>query len=87
MEPKLSKYLTDFRRNHNTQHALLRMTASFRVLLNKSQKVSAIIMDLSKAFDSLNDKVLLKKLQAHGFDKKSLYLSNAILLTENKEHN
>ena len=41
-------------------------------LQNKGQKVGAIIMDLSKAFDTLNHKLLLKKLQPHGFDKKSL---------------
>ena len=31
IEPKLSKYLAGFRGNHNTQHALLRMTVSWRV--------------------------------------------------------
>ena len=39
---------------------------------NKGQKVGAIIMDLYKAFDTLNPKLLFKKLQAYGFDKKSL---------------
>ena len=39
---------------------------------NKGQKVGAIIMDLSKVFDTLNHKLLFKKLQAYGFDKKSL---------------
>ena len=71
MEPKLSKYLAGFRRNHNTQHALLKMIESWRALLNISQKVGAIIMDLSKAFDTLNHKLLFKKLQAYGFYKKS----------------
>ena len=64
-EPKLSKYLAGFCRNHNTQHALLRMIESWRALQNKGQKVGAIIMDLSKAFDTLNHKLLLKKRQAY----------------------
>ena len=73
MEPKLSKYFAGFRRNHNTQHAILRMIESFRTLLNKGQEVGVIIMDLSKAFDTLNHKLLLKKLQTYGFDKKLLF--------------
>ena len=85
MEPKLSKFLAGFCRNHNTQHALLRMIESWRVLLNKSQKVGGIIMDLSKTFDTLNHKLLLKKkLHAYGFDKKSVFSLKAILQTENK---
>ena len=72
MEPKLSKYLARFRRNHNTEHALLRMIESWRALLNKDQKVGEIIMNLSKEFDTQNHKLLLKKLRSYGFNKKSL---------------
>ena len=72
MEPKLSKHLAKLCRSDNTQHALLRMIESWWALQNKGQKVIAIIMDLYKAFDTLNHKLLFKKLQAYGFDKKSL---------------
>ena len=85
MEPKLSKYLAGFRRNHNTQHALLRMIESWRALQNKGQKVGAIIMDLSKAFDTLNHKLLFKKLQLMVSIKNHFLLLKPILLTENKE--
>ena len=73
MEPKLSKYLAGLGWNHNTQHALLRMIESWRALQNKGEKIGAIIMDLSKAFDVLNHKLLFKKLQTYGFDKKSFF--------------
>ena len=52
-------------------------------MLNKGQEVGVIIMDLSKAFDTLNHKLLLKKLQAYGFDKKSLSFIECY--SENKE--
>ena len=37
----------------------------------------AIMMDLSKAFDTLNHELLIAKLEAYGFDKSAL----AILLS------
>ena len=48
------------------------MSESWRRLQNKGQKVGAITMDLSKAFDTLNHKLIFKKMQAHGLNKKSL---------------
>ena len=69
MEPKLSKYLAGFCQNHNTQHAVLKMIETLWVSLNKSQKVGPIIMDLSKAFYTLNYKLLSEKLRTYGFDK------------------
>ena len=72
MEPKLSKYLAGFRAKHNTQHALLKMIETWRAMLNKGNKVGAIIMDLSKAFDTLNHNLLLCKLKAYGFNKNAL---------------
>ena len=65
------KKLAEFCENHNTQHVLVRMIESWWALLNKRQKVGAIIMYLSKAFDTLSHKLLLKKLQAYRFIKKS----------------
>ena len=62
IEPKLSKYLVGFCSNHNNPYALLRMIESWRALQNKDQEFGAIIMDLSKLFDTLNHKRLLRKL-------------------------
>ena len=58
MEPKLSKYLTGFHKNHYTQHTFLKMIKAWRSMLNKGIKVGAIIMDLSQAFDTLNHSLL-----------------------------
>ena len=65
MQNRFSKYLTGFRKNHNTQNSLLRMIESWKVRLNNGSKVGVIIMDLSKAFDSLNHELLLAKLKAY----------------------
>ena len=81
MENKFSKYLTGFRKNHNTQNSLLRMIESWMAKLNDGSKVGVIIMDLSKAFDSLNHNLLLPKLEAYGLDNYAVsfirsYLTN-----------
>ena len=61
-----------FRAKHNTQHALLKLIETWRAMLNKGNKVRAIIMDLSKAFNTLNHNLLLCKLKAYHFNKNAL---------------
>ena len=60
METKFSKFLIGFRKNHNTQYTLLRMIENWKTQLIKRKKISVIIMDLSKAFDSLNRNLVAK---------------------------
>ena len=74
MEPTLSKYLTGFSKNHNTQYAFPKMIETWRSMLRKGIKVGAIIMDLSQAFDTLNHNLLLRKLKAHGCNTNPLIL-------------
>ena len=74
MENKFSVYLTGFRKNHGTQHALLKMIEKWKETLDVGMNIGAIFMDLSKAFDTLNSKLLIAKMNAYGFNKKSLLL-------------
>ena len=67
MQDKFSNYLTCFRKNQNTQNSLLRMIKSWKVRLNNRSKVGVIIMNVSKAFDSLNHELLLEKPTAYWF--------------------
>ena len=85
MENKFSKYLTGFRKNHNTQNSLLRMIESWKAKLNNGSKVGVIIMDLSKAFDSLNHDLLLAKLEAYGLDNNAVSFMRSYL-TNRLEH-
>ena len=59
------------------------MIESWKIKLNKRSKVGTVIMDLSKAFDSLNHELLLAKLEAYDLDNNAVsfmrsYLTNRL---------
>ena len=63
----LSPYLCGNRKGFNTQHALLTLVENLRKSLDKKGFCGAILMDLSKAFDTLNHDLLTAKLHAYDF--------------------
>ena len=62
LESELSKCLADFLKNHNTSNAFLKIIELWCSVLNKGDKVKAVAMDLSKAFDRLNRRLILREL-------------------------
>ena len=85
MEPRFSALLTGFRKNHNTQYALVNILKNWKSKLGKSFRIGAIFMNLSKAFNTLNNDPLLGKLNAHGFSKFSITYIKSYLTIELKE--
>ena len=75
----LSKYLCGFRRGYSCQYALLNMLLQWQKSLSNSDKVGAILMDLSKAFDCLPHDLLIAKLAAHGVRYDTLKLLHSYL--------
>ena len=49
------------------------MLERWKKTLDKGGYICAIFMDLSKTFDTLNNKLLIAKLGAYGFDTEALY--------------
>ena len=55
------------RSKHSTTHALISLTESIKNFLDKKDRVSGIIIDLEKAFDTVNHSTLCDILNYYGF--------------------
>ena len=85
MTSKFSPFLYGFRKNHNSQYSLLKMIEVWKKDVDVGNKIAAIPMDLSKAFDTIIHSLLLAKLEAYGFSMNSLKLMQSYLLIDFRE--
>ena len=91
LHPRLTKYIEDFnllykyqfgfRKKHSTEHALVEIVDQIRFSIDNSQITCGILIDLSKAFDTVGHDILLGKLEHYGIRGNALnlfksYLSN-----------
>ena len=79
LEEYLSPFLCGYGKGFSAQHALLAMLEKWRISLDKGGYGGGVLMDLSKAFDTLNHELLIAKLYAYGFDKKAVLLIKSYL--------
>ena len=71
--------MCSYRKGFSTQQALLSLTERWKNTLDQNGYGGAILMDLSKAFDTINHDLLIAKLGAYGFDTESLKLIRSYL--------
>ena len=71
---KLFKYKSGYRKGYNTQYALMVLIEKWKQSLDNHGYAGAVIMDLSKAFDTINHELLIAKLHAYGLTKPALKL-------------
>ena len=72
MNNKLSIKLSGFRKNYNTQYCLTYMPEKWKNTLDKGKHVGAVFIDLLKAFDTINQDLLIATLEAYGFSTNAL---------------
>ena len=72
LECRFSNMLSGFRKGYSTQHALLRLLHKWQKALDSSNIVGTVLMDLSKAYDSLPHDQMIAKLAAYGLSYDSL---------------
>ena len=75
----LSTFMCGYRKGFSTQQALLSLIERWKNTLDQNGYGGAILMDLSKAFDTINHDLLIAKLGAYGFDTASLKLIRSYL--------
>ena len=59
---------SEFRPGRTTQDVLLKTVDDWRIALDCGEHIGAVLIDLSKAFDSIDHALLLKKLQSYGVE-------------------
>ena len=62
----LSEHQFGFRSNRSTEHAILELSNKISKAIDKGEYTIGVFLDLSKAFDTVNHGILLKKLQHYG---------------------
>ena len=76
IKDRLSKFLEEnkclfskqfgFRNKHSTTHTLINLTETIREALDNDEFACGVFLDFKKAFDTVNHKILLKKLEHYG---------------------
>ena len=74
MTTKLSPHLCGFRKKKSSIFTLENDRNLEKKHLDKGEKIGVILMDHSKTFDTINQSLLLAKLNAYGFSRTSLKL-------------
>ena len=77
-EKILSPFLCGYRTGYSPQHALLSMLEKWKISLDKGGYSGGVLMDLSKAFNTLDHDLLIAKLYAYGFGGSALRLIKSL---------
>jgi hypothetical protein len=75
----LSQRITAYRRNHSCQTTVVRLVEDWKQEIDRKELVTVLSTDMSKAFDSVCHTLIIKELDAYGFESRSLDLIRSFL--------
>ena len=67
LETFLSKFISAYRKSYSSNHVLIRLIENWKKSLDQKTFVRAVLMDLSKASDSILHDLLIAKMHVYGF--------------------
>ena len=82
IDKHLSPHLCGYRKGYSTQTALISMLEKWKLSTDNKGFAGGVLMDLSKAFDTINHPLLLAKLRSYGFSKQALAIICSYLLNQ-----
>ena len=68
-----------FRKGHSTNTLLLKLRDDIRKAMNKSEMTLSVLIDYSKAFDTIDHRILIEKLQELKFSKRAIKIMHSYL--------
>ena len=63
----LSKFISAYRKSYSTNHVLIHLIGNWKKSLDEKKFDGAVLMDLSKVFDSIHHDLLIAKIYAYRF--------------------
>ena len=81
----LSDFQFGFRKFHSTAAALLDCTNEWYMNLDRKMFNLVVLIDLKKAFDTVDHQILLRKLELYGINRQALTLLKSYLTNRNQK--